>query len=63
LKVFTNGGGKIMLGKVPSGYKEKKELVQVFRKERGKERERERERERGGIGATFEQGNDFFLLR
>ncbi len=31
-----------MLGKVPSGYKEKKESVQVFRKERERERERER---------------------
>jgi hypothetical protein len=49
-KLFTNGRGKIMLGKVPSGYTEKKESVQVFRKER----ERERERERGGIGATFD---------
>jgi hypothetical protein len=58
LKVFKTVGGKIMLGKVPSGYTEIKEWVQVFRKERG----RQRERERGGIGATFEQGNDFFLL-
>jgi len=27
-----------------------------------REGERERERESGGIGATFEQGNDFFYL-
>jgi hypothetical protein len=33
-----------MLGKVPSGYMEIKEWVQVFRRER----EREREREGGG---------------
>jgi hypothetical protein len=39
-KLFTNGRGKIMLAKVPSGYTEKKESVQVFRKERGREREK-----------------------
>jgi hypothetical protein len=61
LKLFTNGRGKIVLGKVPSGYTQKKESVQVFRKERGREREREREREKEeGLGPHLNKGIIFF---
>jgi len=51
--LFTNGRGKIMLGKVTSGYTEKKESVQVFRKERGREREREKGE---GLGPHLTKG-------
>ncbi len=42
-----------MLGKVTSGYTEKKESVQVFRKERGREREREKGE---GLGPHLTKG-------
>jgi len=56
-KLVTNGGRKIILGKVPSDYMEKKEWVQVFGKERGREREREKVE---GLGPHLNKGMIFF---